>query len=221
MTLILTRAQVRQVDRIAIEQFHVPGIVLMENAGRGVADVIAAGNRGGTVVVACGGGNNAGDGFVVARHLDLRGIPVKVFCFAATSRLQGDAATNYRIFRQLGIELYEADDALNSFSEAVRNAELVVDALLGTGACGAPRAPFDEVIQTMNQVDVQRLAIDLPSGLDCDSGEPGQPTVRAHTTCTFVAAKPGLVNESSRPYVGDLHVLDIGIPPRVVELVVD
>jgi NAD(P)H-hydrate epimerase len=93
----------------------------------------------------------------------------------------------------------------------------VVDALLGTGARGAPRAPLDTVVQELNRLPARRLAIDIPSGLDCDTGEAHQPAFRADHTCSFVAAKPGLVRPSARAYVGQLHVLDIGVPVTLLD----
>ncbi len=107
-------------------------------------------------------------------------------------------------------------DAVGPFCERYRDTAWAVDALLGTGTRGAPRPPLDSAIRAMNQLPARRLAVDIPSGLDADHGQPSDPTVRADLTCTFVAAKPGLVAPLARPYVGQLHCVDIGVPRRLL-----
>ncbi len=176
------------------------GLVLMENAGRGVANVLcrlAEGESGrlGRVVICCGKGNNAGDGFVIARHLDLRGHEVRVLVWAEANELAGDAGTNYKILRHCGvpIELYGNRHDAARFAEQLAGAEWVVDALLGTGARGEPRPPLDAVIDQINAAAVKRLAVDLPSGLDCDTGAAAEHTIRADATCTFIAVKRGFL----------------------------
>jgi NAD(P)H-hydrate epimerase len=219
---VLNRNQVRELDRRAIEEFGVPGIVLMENAGRGVAEFVASlvpRPPTAPVVICCGKGNNAGDGFVIARHLDNRGIPVEILLFAEPGEIQGDAATNLAIVQNSGIEPEEFTSNVDDESLQTRlaRAACLVDALLGTGARGAPRPPLDRVIRAMNASGKRIVAVDLPSGLDCDSGEaPGEAICAAHT-CTFVAPKPGLLLDRAREFVGQLHVIDIGAPRKLVE----
>jgi NAD(P)H-hydrate epimerase len=204
--MILTRDQVRAIDRRAIDEFGVPGVVLMENAGRGAAEVLLSLGARGPVLVCCGKGNNGGDGLVIARHLDNRGLPVRVLLFANPEELTGDAATNCDIIRRSGVPLeVRAGPPLEA-------AEWIVDALFGTGLAGAVRPPFDAVIATINASGAKVLAVDIPSGLDCDSGEPLGPTVRADHTVTFVAAKKGFENPASQQWVGAIHVVDIGAP---------
>jgi NAD(P)H-hydrate epimerase len=219
---ILNRESVRQLDRRATEEFGVPGIVLMENAGRGVADKLCELGIAGTVVICCGPGNNGGDGFVIARHLDLRGVAVKVFTWgwqpplAGGQRPPGDAATNLSILEASGIAIhYNADPS--ALAAAMAGAAWIVDALLGTGSHGEPRSPLDEIISTINASGVPVMAIVLPSGLDCDTGEAAKHTIRAQHTCTFVAAKPGFLIESAKQYTGQVHVCDIGAPRVLVE----
>jgi NAD(P)H-hydrate epimerase len=214
----LTRAAAAELDRRASAEFGVPSIVLMENAGRGVADVIQGAGLAGPVVVACGKGNNGGDGLVVARHLDLRHVAVQVLLFGDPAELRGDALVNYRIVVASKIPLasFTWFDAAK-VNEALRGAGCIVDALLGTGATGAPRGILADAIRAINAAGVPVLAVDLPSGLDCDSGIAAEPTVRAQHTCTFVAAKPGLLVPAAQPYVGRLHVLAIGAPRVLVE----
>ena len=190
--------QVRQLDRVAIDELGMSGLVLMENAGRGVVDVLCRQASAGRAVICCGRGNNAGDGFVIARHLELRGWQVEVVCWISPAQLEGDARANYQLLQHTDVPLLLADDALGrdacaGFCDRYRQVDWVVDALLGTGSRGAPRPPLDGAIRAMNQLPARRLAVDLPSGLDADQGHPSDPTLRADVTCTFVAAKPGLV----------------------------
>ena len=215
----LTRAQSRQIDRRAMEEYGLCGLVLMENAGRGVADRLCRMGIGGPVAVCCGKGNNAGDGFVIARHLDLRGFDVRVLLWAEPSELTGDAATNFRILEKtlVPIEILgEKHDAARLEGQLAGTA-WIVDALLGTGARGDPRPPLDAVLEQLNAAPAPKLAVDLPSGLDCDTGEPSRRTIRAVATCTFVAAKPGFFAPGAKQYTGEVHVLDIGAPRELIE----
>jgi NAD(P)H-hydrate epimerase len=217
----LTRDQTRQVDRRAIEQYGMSGLVLMENAGRGVADRLCEAGIDGPVVVCCGKGNNAGDGFVIARHLDLRGHGVRVLLWAEPSELRGDAAANFRILEHtdVPIEVFGQRHDAARLEAQLADAAWIVDALLGTGALGEPRPPIDTVIQQLNAAAAPKLAVDLPSGLDCDTGQAARRTIRAAVTCTFLAAKPGFFAEDARQYTGRLHVLDIGVPGKLIEQV--
>lgn len=214
---ILSRMQSREVDRLAIERYGLSGLVLMENAGRGVTDKLCELGIAGPVVVCCGRGNNAGDGFVIARHLDLRGHPVRVLLWAEPSQLTGDAAANFAILQKtdVPIEVFRAGDPPRP-TRQLAGAAWIVDALLGTGARGNPRPPLDAAIDQINNSGIPVMAVDLPSGLDCDTGEPARPTVRATATCTFVAAKPGFFVSGAEQYTGKLYVLDIGAPPKLL-----
>jgi NAD(P)H-hydrate epimerase len=222
-TPAITRQQSREVDRRAIAEFGMSGLVLMENAGRGMADVLCGLGIDGPVVICCGKGNNAGDGFVVARHLDLRGHAVRVLVWAEPEELTGDAGVNYHILRQAGfpLEIFGARYDAPRLGQALAGAAWIVDALLGTGARGEPRAPLDEVIDTLNRSGVPIMAVDLPSGLDCDTGEPARHTIRAAETCTFVAMKRGFLAPIARLQTGRVHVLDIGAPRALVAQVLE
>jgi len=216
--LTANREQSRAVDRRAIQEYGIPGLVLMENAGRGVADVLCRLGISGPVVVCCGKGNNGGDGFVIARHLEIRGHAVRVLLWAKPEELTGDAAANYAILAKsdVPIEVFGADYDGHQLSRHLAGAAWVVDALLGTGARGEPKPPIDAVIEQINASGVPVVAVDLPSGLDCDSGAAARRTIRAAHTCTFVAMKPGLLQPSAAQYTGEVHVLDIGAPPKLV-----
>jgi len=224
----LTRDQIRELDRRAIDEYGIPGMVLMENAGRGVVDVLSALGVGGPVVVCCGKGNNGGDGFVIARHLDLRGVAVRVLLFAAPEALGGDAAANYQILCKAGvpIEVFDEHVRANTLDKSLAGAEWIVDALLGTGAHGDPRPPLDVVIAAINIAAINNavnnsgakiLSVDLPSGLDCDTGRAGRPTILAAHTCTFVAPKPGFFVPGVDRYTGQLFFCCIGAPRELIE----
>ena len=212
----ISRDEARQLDRRAVDEFGMPSILLMENAGRGVADCLGRLGAGGGVTICCGPGNNGGDGYVIARHLDLRGYAVRVLVFCTADRIQGDAATNYRILAAGGVPIEHLQSAAG-LAERLAGSSWIVDALLGTGASGEPRAPLDAVIATINTSRIAVLSVDLPSGLDCETGRPASHTIRATHTCTFVAPKPGFLAPGAKDYLGVLHVVDIGAPRKLVE----
>ena len=210
----ISRQQARELDRRAVEEYGVPSVVLMENAGRGATDLLCKLGIVGPIVVCCGGGNNGGDGFVVARHLDLRGFDVQVLLFADPSKLSGDAAINYRILEKSGVPIRLIGP--RELERELADSAWVVDALLGTGARGEPRPPLAEVIDRINAMAIPVFAIDLPSGLDCDTGQPSAHTIEADYTCTFVAQKPGFLIPGVEKYTGTIHVADIGAPRKLV-----
>lgn len=209
-SLVLNRQQCREIDRRAIDEFGIKGIVLMENAGRGCVDVLERLGIAGPVVVLCGKGNNAGDGFVIARHLAVRGHNCHVALLFPTDQLRGDAAANHAILAHMNVRFVSSPAQLTAI-----NADWIVDAMLGTGATGEPRAPFDAAIDWMNAQACKKLAVDVPSGLDCDTGEPAVHTVRADHTCTFAAMKIGFTQPSAKAFTGTVHVCDIGVPANI------
>jgi NAD(P)H-hydrate epimerase len=214
----ISRQQARQLDRRAVEEFDMTSAMLMENAGRGVADVLCRLGIAGPVIICCGAGNNGGDGFVIARHLDLRGHAVQVLLLADPARLTGDAALNYGVLEKCGVPIKQIE--AGNIAAELKGAAWIVDALLGTGARGEPRPPIDSLIDQINASAVPILAVDLPSGLDCDTGQAAQHTIRAAHTCTFVAHKPGFLAPGAEQYTGQVHVLDIGAPRKLVEAIV-
>src|SRR5438132_12707651 len=220
MIMYLSREEVRELDRRAIEELGVPGVVLMENAGRGAAEVLVRLGCRGPVVICCGKGNNGGDGFVIARHLDNRNIPARVLLFARPEDLTGDAAVNYQIIARSGlpIEIYAGESWDEKTLQAeLAKAEWIVDALFGTGLTGPVKKPLDRVIAAINTSQAHVLAVDIPSGLDCDTGRPLGPTVRAEHTVTFVGMKEGFLTLDARPFVGEVHFADIGAPRRLID----
>ena len=158
--IYLSREQIREVDRRAIEEYGIAGVVLMENAGRGCVDTLCSLGVSGPVLVCCGRGNNAGDGFVIARHLDLRGYQVRVILFCESADLRGDAAANFAILAKCGVPIRVvtgADDA--GWETDLDGADWIVDALLGTGSRGQPRPPLDGVIERLNQQPADRKSV--------------------------------------------------------------
>jgi NAD(P)H-hydrate epimerase len=219
MALRFSVSLARQVDRIAIERFGMSSLVLMENAGRGVADrllPVASGSK--PIVLLCGTGNNGGDGLVVARHLLFAQLPVSIWMMGSIERLTSDAMANYLILQQAGVMVRFAAEQFSALQREIQDADILVDAMLGTGAHGAPRGVMAEVILQTNRSDALRVAIDLPTGLDADTGQVHQPTFMADRTYTFVAAKTGFDHPAAQCYLGAVEVLPIGIPSVVLDL---
>lgn len=216
--LTLSRLEVREVDHRAIEDFGMQGVVLMENAGRGAAEALCRLGCTGPVVICAGKGNNGGDGFVIARHLAIQGIKTQVLLFCAPKQLQGDAAVNYHILQRAGLNgtIVPAPIDENWLASEFTTAEWIVDALLGTGTQGTLREPYLTAIRLMNQSRKPILSIDLPSGMDCDTGLPLGACVKAQHTVTFVAMKPGFETTSGRSFTGSVEVVEIGIPPLLM-----
>jgi len=216
---LVTATEMNAVDRIAIQDFGIPGVVLMENAGLRVVEVITRllGNpTGKTVVVFAGKGNNGGDGFVVARHLHNRGTKVQVFLDAERDKISGDALINLNIWEKMGQKVFPLHKNINLVRLALVNADLVVDALYGTGFRGSVREHMVPVIEAINASGKPVVAVDVPSGLEADSGKVHGPCVRADYTVTFALPKLGLVLAPGSEYVGKLEVADISIPSAAV-----
>jgi len=215
----LTRDEVRQVDRIAIEEYGLPGLVLMENAGRGAAEWLAELAPASTAV-ACGVGNNGGDGFVLARHFLNRGLPVRVLLCGDPTGLRGDALVQAGVLARAGIPLESPPpgEAAGSWLDGVfSQSDWIVDALLGTGLRGEVRDPHRAWIDAIHRAEKPVFALDIPSGLDCDRGTPLGAAVRATCTATFVAWKRGFLEPQAREWLGECRVIDIGLPPGLLE----
>lgn len=214
-----TREQVRAFDRYATERLGVPSIVLMENAGRRIADVardMIQDLADPHVLILAGRGNNGGDGFVVARHLAIAGIRAEVALLAACDQVQGDAKTNLEILNRMGFSVHcvdgPAEEILHELQPLLEAADLVIDGLMGTGAKGKVREPYASVVTAVNAARKRVLAIDIPSGLDCDTGRPLGPTIRAEKTVTMAALKQGFRAAETKTYTGEVVVADIGVP---------
>jgi len=219
-----TREQIRELDRRAIEDYGMPGVILMENAGRGAADVACEmlGNPAKKrALIFCGKGNNGGDGFVIARHLYNRGARVDVVlaCIPEQVHPESDAGTNLVIARKMRLPLHVADTGSAQLEAAgmSKQADLIIDALLGTGLSGEVREPYRSLIRLINAADKPVLSVDLPSGLDANTGRVLRATVRADRTATFVLPKQGFALDEGPSHVGKVTVIDIGVPLDLIE----
>jgi NAD(P)H-hydrate epimerase len=220
---LISREQARRIDRIAIEKYGLTGLVLMENAGRGVVDALLEVDPSVCrVAILCGKGNNAGDGFVIARHLAIRGVEAVTLLVCPPADLAGDARVNLDVLMRCHANVVDLSTAATIelpglLTHHAAGAAWLVDALLGTGATGAPREPLAAAISWMNAQAVRRLAVDVPSGLDCDTGQTPGVAVRADVTCTFVASKLGFAAKSATSFLGgDVRIVSIGTSERVL-----
>jgi NAD(P)H-hydrate epimerase len=165
------------------------------------------------VLIVCGKGNNGGDGYVIARHLDNAGWPLSILSLTKSDELRGDAATNAEIVRRSGTARSLDPTVTDATVHRIQtHAGWIIDALFGTGLSGPIAAPFDRVIGAINASAARVLAVDIPSGLDCDTGHPLGPTVQADHTVTFVAPKAGFAKPVAAEWLGVLHVVGIGAP---------
>jgi NAD(P)H-hydrate epimerase len=188
----------------------------MENAGRGAAQILLSLDIHGPVVILCGKGNNGGDGLVMARHLAIARRDARVILFARPEELSPDASLQWKIVENLRLATeIQAGSSLDEagLAASFARAEWIVDGLFGTGLHGPVRAPFDRIIPLVNANRARVLALDIPSGLDADTGEPVGPTIRADQTVTFAAPKVGFRNPAAAGWLGRVHVVDIGVPP--------
>ena len=210
----VTAAQMAEVDRLMIETYGILLIQMMENAGRQLAEqarrMLGGRLAGQTVVVLCGAGNNGGGGMVTARHLHNRGASVRAKLVGDPSRLKETPAHQWRTLKALGLDEQSGPD--------LARADLIIDSLVGYGLSGDPRGATAEWIELANAAGRPILALDTPSGLDPTSGRPGSPCVRATATLTLALPKAGLLVPQARPYVGDLYLADIGVPPELYRL---
>jgi ADP-dependent NAD(P)H-hydrate dehydratase / NAD(P)H-hydrate epimerase len=221
MTPILSRDEMRELDRAAIEEGHVPSLVLMENAGRGAAEIIERvfGDKK-RVVIVCGAGNNGGDGFVVGRRLLARGFQVRALLIADVKRLRGDALENYKAYVGVGgSSTTVSEDALGPLDDALRDAQCIVDAIFGTGLDREIGGLERNAIERINAAKAPCVSLDLPSGLDADTGVPRGAVVRAELTVTFAHKKRALRTPLGETLAGRVEVVDIGIPSTLAERV--
>ncbi|MEP0775699.1 MAG: NAD(P)H-hydrate epimerase, partial [Acidobacteriota bacterium] len=219
MIPVLDSAQMRAADRITIEELGLPGLVLMEMAAAGVTDALL--ERCGEarrVVVACGPGNNGGDGLAVARQLMSRGLAaVEVWLLVEERALSGDAAVQLGLARAFGVPVQVAGAELDTFGRAVDGAEVVVDALFGTGLDRPLSGRMAEAVARINSCGAVVVAVDVPSGVSGSSAEPPGESIEAALTVTFAAPKVAHVLPPACLRCGEVAVADIGIPHWVLE----
>lgn len=221
---VLDRAAARRIDSLAVERYALPTILLMENAARHTADValeLLEDIDTPRVVVLCGSGNNGGDGLAAARHLHNAGARVSILITAPDTRFKGDAAAHLAVARRMNLPITAvgADPDLSAriALEAAGGADLYLDALLGTGIDRPVDGAIARLIAWLNsREDAPVLAVDIPSGLDCDTGKPLGAAVLADATVTFVGLKLGFLTLEAQEYVGDVTVADIGVPRELI-----
>jgi NAD(P)H-hydrate epimerase len=231
--LLMSRDQARAFDSWATNDLGIPGPVLMENAGRSCAELIEeklSSKTSPKVCIFCGIGNNGGDGFVIARHLLNKGSDfakatpdkfavVTVIC-GDYKKVKGDAKINLAILEGLGVtvkilDVDNADNIEKGVASFAQGADLIVDAIFGTGLTGQLRDEYKRLIEAINTLHIPILAVDIPSGLDCDTGQPLGAAIKADWTVTFVAVKKGFAPEAARQYTGEIYIASIGIEPKL------
>ena len=215
MMKVTTADEMRAIDSETINDYGIPGVVLMESAGRAAFETAYKGlaGRDEYALVFCGRGNNGGDGFVVARHLINNEVETHVFLVGAMSKIKGDARVNLRILRKMGVPINRVTKkSLPELQQRMKRCGIIIDALLGTGLSGEVSGIYHDVIELMNEAGCPVLAIDIPSGLDGNTGMPLGTAVIANTTVTFQLPKKAFENPRSRNYTGRVVVVDIGIP---------
>ena len=221
---LVTASEMRQMDQETIESFGLPGRILMENAGRGATRFLLdqfGGLSGKKIGVVAGRGNNGGDGFVIARYLFQKGIRVTVFLLSESSKVKGDAAKNLELLLPLNIPVIEVpdQDAFVKHKTIMRHQDLWIDAILGTGLQSDVKGFFKTIIDFINQSNKPVFAVDMPSGLNSDTGQPCGTCIRAHGTATFAFAKTGHFLFPGAVYTGNLEIVDIGIPVHIANAI--
>lgn len=219
---LVTAEEMRLADRMAIEEYGIPGVVLMENAGLAVvrqAAKMMGGLAGKKVSIFCGGGNNGGDGLVAARHLYNQGCDVRLYFLTDPDIFRDDALTNWQILKSMGVSGYWLTEGnrLNVARMALWSSDLAIDAIFGTGLSDDVGGIALAVINVLNESNKPIIACDIPSGLSGDSGQPLGAAVKATATVTFGFCKQGLVLPAAEPYVGELIMEDISLPAQVAE----
>jgi NAD(P)H-hydrate epimerase len=211
----VTRDEIREIDRVAIEEYGIPGVVLMENAGRGAADLameMLGGTTDARVSIVCGSGNNAGDGFVIARHLHNRGVGVVIHLLAPREKISGDALVNLQVIEKMKLDIRQTPPGEVTFE----GVDLIVDAMLGTGLQGEVREPYVSAIRAVNAAKTPTLCVDIPSGLDANTGAILGEAVCAERTVTFAAPKIGFTLCDGPSMTGSVTVVDIGVPHELL-----
>ncbi len=208
--IIKTATQMREMDRIAIEEHKIPSLQLMENAATTVLDVILTDYADiKSAVILCGYGNNGGDGIALARLLKNKNVSVFPYLFGDKEKMTADARAMYRKMQDVGLEFLP-------FEKALPACDLIVDAIFGVGLTRPVEGTFKEAIVSANQSNVPVVACDIPSGISADTGEILGCAIKADTTVTFSCLKPGLLKEPGQTHSGKVIVADIGIPQKLI-----
>jgi hydroxyethylthiazole kinase-like uncharacterized protein yjeF len=215
---ILSGTQIKILDKLAIEKYGIPSIVLMENAGGAIAAQVRTllkNKRNPTVSIVCGLGNNGGDGLVAGRHLLNAGITTHIFILGNPKFFKQDTRTNYSILKKIGYTIQDTPILNTILLKHIVKSDIVIDAIFGVGLNRAITEPCKSYIEGINQKAKFILAVDIPSGLDATTGDIYGACIKAHMTVTFTSAKRGLYKSKGPKHVGKVVVTDIGIPLKL------
>ena len=227
MEVVVTSAEMQTCDRYAIDTLKIPGLILMENAGRGVVDMMEkhfGSMTGKTVVILCGKGNNGGDGYVVARHLFNRGAKVVVGVLGKGAEIKGDAKVNFESIQKMAAKfkkggMLQIQDLKSSkILRLLPKADIIVDAIFGTGFSGEVRESYKSVIDWINKVGSKKVSIDIPSGVNAYNGEINNIAVKSDLTVTMALKKIGLITGGGMSCTGKIEVVDISMPKEIIAL---
>lgn len=209
----------KRLDEISINEYGIPGAVLMENAGMRVVEEIESLNLSERyAAVICGTGNNGGDGLVIARHLYNKGWKINIFICGEAEKIKGDALLNLSIAKKIGISIYTVDDdSIDFCTELINDSTLIVDALLGTGFSGKLKDLYKTIIGKVNECNACVVSVDIPSGLNADTGFFDEDCIMADYTVTFQIPKMGLIINDGPKACGNLKIKNISIPKAAIE----
>lgn len=210
----VSAAQMRDIEKRALSEFGIPGTVLMENAGRGAAEVIHRDSPGARILIFCGKGNNGGDGFVAARYLHDLGHRVEICLLAQPQELKGDSLLNFKVLSQSAIPVNVAslDTLALIIPQLIENNDVMVDSIFGTGLNQPIKGTALTIIEMINRSGKKVFSLDIPSGLHPDTGQTLGISVTAYATITFGAPKVGFSSNPGSAAVGQVFVVDIGLP---------
>ena len=220
---LVTAEQMRSFDFAAINEFAIPGVVLMENAGRASFEILRGllddDLDGLHVSIVAGPGNNGGDGYVIARYLINNGAEVETFLLSPREKIRGDAMLNLNILEKMGARIWEINsiDTLESIQEMWAQSSVIVDAILGTGLQSEVRSPYREAIEKINDLDAIKLSVDIPSGLDSDTGKIHGVAISADITVSYGFKKLGMAMHPGLGLCGQTYIIDISIPKNAVQ----
>ncbi|MCJ7840854.1 NAD(P)H-hydrate dehydratase [Lederbergia sp. NSJ-179] len=219
---IAGQREMQALDRYTIENIGLPGVVLMENAGARIVEEIIdhAPHSNPQVMILAGGGNNGGDGFVIARRLFDLGLKPILGLVVDPKRIKGDALVHYTSYKNRGLPIFHIrKEQLERLQDELERVDIIVDAMLGTGVKGPVRSPIDAIINTVNQYAGKKmiLSVDIPSGLSSDDGSVEGVAIQATKTISFVLPKKGFFLQAGPNYIGEWQVVDISVPPSIID----
>ncbi|MGE5628090.1 MAG: NAD(P)H-hydrate dehydratase [Solirubrobacterales bacterium] len=214
---IATAEIMRKIDNYSIDTLGIPGIVLMENAALKVVNNVK--DYQSNICIVCSHGNNGGDGFAAARHLFVKGLNVEVFLIGTLEGMSSDCKTNYDAAKNIGINMIyiNSEDELGILKKSVLRSDLVIDAIFGTGLTREVQGIYSDVIDIINEYKLFTLSIDVPSGMDSDTGKVMGNCIRADETVTFQLYKEGFLNYCANEYTGNIIIEEIGIPAQSID----